>query len=1136
MLCEAAGGKEEEEEEEEEKGMGVQGAMQTVVMLLMLLCVVYSSGVSSQEETGDARVGVARAAATPPPSSGNANGVEAGSGQVRTGIAREDTLRNALYGTSRTSGSSRSNGTTRSVVSRDEAYELVSREEVARRRSSSSSSSSSYKDIIDDSGDLTRIGRSTVSSADISGLHCGTRHYDEVEVEMMEVQRAARKLDARARQAALATQRAAGGGVDAALAVQQQPWENLDAFRLPNVKVNFHIIVSEQGIGRVPRSSLECTIARLNVGFSNRDPYEAFWFAQSGGADSPVICNLDVDNVDSYLTPEEEAASFGPQMGISFAMGEVFEYAAICDGSDSDPAGCTDTSGPLPSCDGLGCYGADYAMPTSYFDCRSNTNALEISTRVVATNTETTEPKYHINVFSCNPNVGGQPTLGYVLCIGGDDFTFGFCPIGENSPGQAVFGLYTTFPGTDFTMPEFNQADTIVHEVGHLLGLFHTFGDVGYSRCPTGDCDKSGDLVCDTAPENTPAFGSCVDNVGVTDCGSSEEIAYSSFMNYVHDSCMDHFTPGQVQRMQETIVEFKPSLCEKYAPGGNCVGRQCVLGEWSEWSDCVPESCVIENNIRVGSQSVLVQSPSDVLRSGVSLVGRTRGVSRSSVVARSAVQPPPDGSSSSSSSSSDEDDGPDRRRRTLLQTSTVGRTTRAVSRVARTGTRTSGASTATASTSTSSSDPFANIPPPPSFVNDNEEDDFPAETSAILTQGVQVRSKEVISSPIGDLPSDQCVGDSLERRSCTLDTETVCQCPSDKIGMKIDLALGGCATEASITVRESNTGTIVYSITRGVIGGSETEAIVSLCLRPNIYLVKISSNRCRRRAPGNDAGAVVPGCPAGVVGYRIGTVDTGSGIIDSISNVCGSLEADNTVIQIGNPPGCHAGAWSDWDGCTAYCSARRSLSRSRSTSALRESGIAQSLLDDMARFATLNATQIAASSRVPEFQASYPYVARALRNSGEVPAGRVAVDARQMCIFLQSHSTLPYACSGYPKSAELRIEGVRPVSMDFVERLVSESDYDRNGVLDAGELSNFMQVVGHNSLSGETARRTGYDSLSLGRIGTRTRTRSIVYNNPSGIAGDFCSLSTFETEPCQTNSFSCVGGGGGGGGGGGIFT
>ena len=138
-------------------------------------------------------------------------------------------------------------------------------------------------------------------------------------------------------------------------------------------------------------------------------------------------------------------------------------------------------------------------------------------------------------------------------------------------------------------------------------------------------------------------------------------------------------------------------------------------------------------------------------------------------------------------------------------------------------------------------------------------------------------------------------------------------------------------------------------------------------------------------------------------------------------------------------------------------------------------------------------------------------------------------------MFLQSHSTLPYACSGYPKSAELGIDDVRPVAMDFVERLVSESDYDSNGVLDAGELSNFMQVVGHSSVSGETARQTGYNSLSLGRVGTRTRTRSIVYNNPSGIAGDFCTLSTFESEPCETGSFTCVGDGGGGGGGG-IFT
>lgn len=384
---------------------------------------------------------------------------------------------------------------------------------------------------------------------------------------------------------------------------------------------------------------------------------------------------------------------------------------------------------------------------------------------------------------------------------------------------------------------------------------------------------------------------------------------------------------------------------------------------------------------------------------------------------------------------------------------------------------------------------------------------------------------------MGNRESDQCVGETVERRSCSLDTDTVCQCQSDKFGLKIDLSFGGCAGQTSITVIESNTGTVAYSITSGVIDAAETEAIVSLCLRPSIYLVKMSANNCRIRAP-SDSTVAISGCPTGVVGYRIGTVNANDGI-DSVSTVCGSLEADNTVVQIGNPVGCHAGAWSDWDGCTAYCSARNPLSRSRSTSALREAGVSESLLDDMARFATMNTTQIGAA-RSPGFQAVYPYVARALRNSGSVPAGSVAVDARQMCMFLQSHSVLPYACSGYPKDPELGVDDVRPVSMDFIERLVEESDYDRNGVLDAGELSNFMQVVGHSSVSGETARRTGYDSMSLGRVGTRSRTRSIVYNNPSGIQGDFCSLATFESEPCETGSYSCVGSGGGSGGS--IFT
>jgi hypothetical protein len=180
------------------------------------------------------------------------------------------------------------------------------------------------------------------------------------------------------------------------------------------------------------------------------------------------------------------------------------------------------------------------------------------------------DPHRFLNIYT--NSAGGF--LGYVPFLPADN---NGAFVGRASDRVVV--LWSAFGRNAPGGPPYDQGRTLTHEVGHYLGLEHTFAPMNQCTSATAEaCYGDGDLICDTAVEQAPNWG-CP--VGTESCGSLDPI--SNYMDYTADLCMEQFTLEQTRRGRCTLQHFRPNVFSEAIFADNF-----ELANTSLWNEVVP--------------------------------------------------------------------------------------------------------------------------------------------------------------------------------------------------------------------------------------------------------------------------------------------------------------------------------------------------------------------------------------------------------------------------------------------------------------------------------------------------------------------------------------------------------------------
>ncbi|MQP63321.1 T9SS type A sorting domain-containing protein [Flavobacterium sp. LMO6] len=240
--------------------------------------------------------------------------------------------------------------------------------------------------------------------------------------------------------------------------------------------------------------------------------------------------------------------------------------------------------------------------PTNGID-RRNLGIASFNSAAVETAKANTiwDPTKYLNMWTFRFTGDLNGVLGYAQFPTGsglDGMPTEDCITGEASTDGVVcsfntWGSRTIFPTGSYGGTQYDKGRTMTHEVGHMFGLRHTWGD--------GDCTVD-DFCADTPNCSADYYagagtGGCI---APTQCGVTRQI--QNYMDYSDDGCMNIFTQDQKDRMLAVLmnsprrddllvstvctssspyIQFKRPVCEQRPVKSVIEGNGCSYTEFT---------------------------------------------------------------------------------------------------------------------------------------------------------------------------------------------------------------------------------------------------------------------------------------------------------------------------------------------------------------------------------------------------------------------------------------------------------------------------------------------------------------------------------------------------------------------------